>query len=143
MAFSPDGRWLATACDDGTARLRRVYPTPQALVDAAKARAARCLTQAQRREYFLPAAPPLWCVEPPACGPTTPTPGKLGCPRTKPGSPPAAPALSRQCRRPSERHDEPAPPHLAPISARTIMLTSLYTLTTGAVNLCQVFLVIR
>ena len=36
-----------------------------------------------------------------------------------------------------------AVPHFAPISARTIMLTSLYTLTTGAVNLCQVFLVIR
>ena len=25
--------------------------------------AARCLPQAQRREYFLPAAPPPWCVE--------------------------------------------------------------------------------
>jgi hypothetical protein len=33
------------------------------LVDAAKALAARCLTQAQRAQYFLPPAPPTWCVE--------------------------------------------------------------------------------
>ena len=61
--FSPDGLTLATASDDHIARLWRVFPTTQALVDAAKARAARCLTQAQRKQYFLSPAPPLWCVE--------------------------------------------------------------------------------
>ena len=62
-AFSPDGLTLATGYSNKIARLWRVYPTPQSLVDAAKAKAARCLTQAQRKQYFLPAAPPLWCVE--------------------------------------------------------------------------------
>ena len=35
----------------------------QDLVNAAKAGAPRCLTQDQRKTYFLPLAPPLWCVE--------------------------------------------------------------------------------
>jgi len=61
ITFSRDGLTLATASGD-TARLWRVYPTAQSLVDAAKARAASCLTEAQRKQYFLPAAPPLWCV---------------------------------------------------------------------------------
>ena len=30
---------------------------------AAKAKTARCLTQKQRAQYLLPAAPPTWCVE--------------------------------------------------------------------------------
>ena len=55
--FSPDGLTLATASDDRAARLWRLFPTTQALVDAAKARAARCLTQAQRKQYFPLARP--------------------------------------------------------------------------------------
>jgi len=43
--------------------LLRVFPTSQALVDAAKSRASRCLTKKEREQYFLPLAPPTWCVE--------------------------------------------------------------------------------
>jgi hypothetical protein len=67
VAWSPAGAAvgpaLLTGSDDRTARIWRVFPTAQALVDAAKARAARCLTQKQRAQYFLPAAPPTWCAE--------------------------------------------------------------------------------
>jgi len=60
---APDGSTLiATGSTDNSARIWHVFMTPQALVDAAKARAARCLTQKQRSQYFLPAAPPTWCV---------------------------------------------------------------------------------
>ena len=67
-AFSPDGGadgvdLILTASADETARLWRVPHTIEALVNAAKDRAPRCLTQAQRKQYFLPPAPPLWCVE--------------------------------------------------------------------------------
>ncbi len=54
---------LSTGSQDGTVRLWRVFTTTDALVQAAKARAARCLTPAQRQQYFLPPAPPTWCVE--------------------------------------------------------------------------------
>jgi WD40 repeat protein len=54
---------IVTASADQSARVWRVYTTTQALVDAAKARVPRCLTLAQRQQYFLAAAPPTWCVE--------------------------------------------------------------------------------
>lgn len=54
---------IATGSLTGSAHIWRVFTTTQALVDAAKARAARCLTQKQRTKYFLPPAPPTWCVE--------------------------------------------------------------------------------
>src|SRR5262249_13733971 len=63
VAFSADGTTLTTASGDSTARLWRVWPTSQALVNDAKSRAARCLTPAQRKQYFLPEPPPLWCIE--------------------------------------------------------------------------------
>jgi dipeptidyl aminopeptidase/acylaminoacyl peptidase len=65
-AFSPNGGTILTASNDGTARIWRVSATTQDLVDTAKSRLnaiGRCLTPAQRRTYFLPEAPPLWCVE--------------------------------------------------------------------------------
>jgi hypothetical protein len=48
---------------DGTVRVEQVFTTPQALVDAAKARAPRCLTPAQREQYLLRPVPPTWCIE--------------------------------------------------------------------------------
>ena len=67
VAWSPAGASVSPAVFTGSAdriaRIWRIFSTPQALVDAAKASAARCLTSAQRTQYFLPPAPPTWCVE--------------------------------------------------------------------------------
>jgi hypothetical protein len=63
---SPDGRSIVTAFSDGMARIWRVSPNTQDLINVAKDRLTRlnrCLTPTQRRAYFLPEAPPLWCVE--------------------------------------------------------------------------------
>ena len=66
VAWSPPGAAVGlaimTGSEDGTARIWRVYPTAQALVDTVKDRATRCLTPNQRAQYFLPPAPPTWCV---------------------------------------------------------------------------------
>ena len=51
------------ASRDGAARILRVFYSTQDLVDAAKARLQRCLTPEQRKTYFLPPAPPAWCIE--------------------------------------------------------------------------------
>jgi hypothetical protein len=53
---------ILTASANSTVHLWRVFTTVQTLVNAAKARAPRCLTQAQRRAYFLPRVPPRWCI---------------------------------------------------------------------------------
>ena len=63
VAWSPVSPAVLTGSADGTARLWRVFLTDEALVTAAKNRAARCLTQKQRQQFFLSAAPPTWCVE--------------------------------------------------------------------------------
>ena len=49
---------IITASDDKTAGIWHVSMTTQALVNAAKVRAPACLTQEQRRAYFLSEAPP-------------------------------------------------------------------------------------
>ena len=61
-AFSPDGKRVITASGDGTARLWRIFAT-QELVSHARAAAPRCLTAVQRSAFFLPPAPPAWCIE--------------------------------------------------------------------------------
>jgi WD40 repeat protein len=60
--FSPDGTRVLTASLDKTAR---IWDTKfgQALVDSAKDRVPRCLTQTERKEFYLPPAPPSWCIE--------------------------------------------------------------------------------
>jgi WD40 repeat protein len=51
--FSPDGKRIVTASQDGTARVWNILPDTQALVSAAKAIAPRCLTPAQRARTRL------------------------------------------------------------------------------------------
>ena len=46
-----------------TARIWDVLPDTQALVSHAKTAVPRCLTQAQRKTFFLPPEPPAWCIE--------------------------------------------------------------------------------
>lgn len=52
-----------TGSEGGSATIWKVFPIAQDLVNVAKARAARCLTQRERAKHFLPPAPPTWCVE--------------------------------------------------------------------------------
>jgi WD40 repeat protein len=63
VAFSRDGLAVMAASESGTLRRWRVFTTTQSLVDFARARAARCLTEAERSQYSLTEAPPQWCVE--------------------------------------------------------------------------------
>ena len=62
-AFSPDGKRIVTASLDGTLRIWDVFPDTQALVASAKAAIPRCLTPTQRKDLFLSAEPPAWCIE--------------------------------------------------------------------------------
>jgi WD40 repeat protein len=63
-AFSPDRARIVTASDDKTARLFRTFSgSTEEIVAIAKAASPRCLTTKQRREFFLPAEPPVWCIE--------------------------------------------------------------------------------
>ena len=47
---------------DGTAYVWRVARSTDCLVQIAKARVTRCLDQADRAQFFLPAPPPIWCI---------------------------------------------------------------------------------
>ena len=52
-AFSPDGKKVVTSSVDETARVWRIFATTQELIDYANHVVPRCLTQAQRDEFFL------------------------------------------------------------------------------------------
>jgi hypothetical protein len=54
---------IGTTSSDKTARLWAIFPDIQAYVTHAKAVAPRCLSQALRRQFFLPPEPPVWCIE--------------------------------------------------------------------------------
>jgi WD40 repeat protein len=61
--LTPNGKMaIATASNDGSVRISTLNTSTQALVDEAKARVPRCLTQPQRAQYFLPQQPPRWCI---------------------------------------------------------------------------------
>jgi WD40 repeat protein len=62
-SFSPDGRLIVAAGADGEARLWRLFPTTQALVDAAKKSIPQCLTTNERKAAFLDPEPPARCIE--------------------------------------------------------------------------------
>ena len=62
-AFSPDGKRIVTASGDKTARVWEVFANTQELVSHAKSAIPRCLTRVQRKAFFLPPEPPLWCIE--------------------------------------------------------------------------------
>jgi hypothetical protein len=63
VSFLGDSHRLVTGSSDRNVVAWRMFPKAQDLVDATKSKAPRCLTQSQRQEYFLTAAPPIWCVE--------------------------------------------------------------------------------
>jgi WD40 repeat protein len=46
----------------GDAFLWQIESTTDRLVQTAKRRVPRCLTREQRAQYFLPPAPPVWCI---------------------------------------------------------------------------------
>jgi WD40 repeat protein len=52
VAISPDRRSLITGSDDGTVRLRDLRIA--ALIDLARQRAGRALTDDERQKYYLP-----------------------------------------------------------------------------------------
>jgi hypothetical protein len=57
--FSPDGRRLLTK--GSYARVWSLPSKPQDIVEAARSVLVRCLTAAQRKQYFLDPEPPIWC----------------------------------------------------------------------------------
>jgi WD40 repeat protein len=62
-AFSPDGGRIVTAFDDKTARIWIIFSNTQGLVSRSEGDVPRCLTQEQRKAFFLPPEPPAWCIE--------------------------------------------------------------------------------
>ena len=64
--FSGSGDALVTGSIDNTARVWRIFPHTQAIVDFAKETASRCLTPEERKQFFLAVEPPRWCITGPS-----------------------------------------------------------------------------
>jgi WD40 repeat protein len=62
-SLSGDGQHMVAVVQDGTARIWKVYPTVQDMLDYIKRWIPRCLTGDQRKAAFLDGAPPIWCIE--------------------------------------------------------------------------------
>ena len=63
--FSPDasaGYLRIVTASGKSAYVWRVELSTDRLVQTAKRSVTRCLTQEQRAQYFLPKAPPIWCI---------------------------------------------------------------------------------
>jgi len=52
--FNPDGTRIIIVSGDASARIVRVFPTPQDLIDSAQSVVPRELTPCERRRFFLP-----------------------------------------------------------------------------------------
>ena len=61
MDFMRAGRQLVIVAQDGSSSVWDIYPGPQAIVDAVRQTATRCLTVEQRKRYNLAPEPPQWC----------------------------------------------------------------------------------
>jgi hypothetical protein len=63
-SFSPDDRasYLRVITVASGVRVWQVARSTNSLVQIAKNSAPRCLTQKERTLYFLPEAPPIWCI---------------------------------------------------------------------------------
>jgi WD40 repeat protein len=57
------GTRILTGSSDRTARVWRVFPDTQTLVDHAKTVTPRCLTKTERAQFLLSPEPPGWCFE--------------------------------------------------------------------------------
>ena len=62
-ALSPDGKRIVIIAPSGAVRVLRVLVGTEETVKVAKTTLPRCLTTDQRRQFFLPAEPPAWCIE--------------------------------------------------------------------------------
>ncbi len=63
VAFSSGGERIVTASTDGTARVWGIFSDTGQFVAKAESEAPRCLTPAQRKNFFLDPRPPYWCIE--------------------------------------------------------------------------------
>jgi WD40 repeat protein len=78
VAFSPDRKLIVSGSDEGLRSWEA--SSGQELIDYAKRRIPRCLTQPQRDQFYLSAEPPSWCIEMEKW-PYHTKPGKIGSPQ--------------------------------------------------------------
>ena len=62
IASTPDRSRIIAGSLDGTVSILDVFPTIQALDNHAKSMVTRCLTQKQRKAFYLTPSPSRWCI---------------------------------------------------------------------------------